>query len=1201
MINHYIHECTAPCIVFCLIAGFLLIPAGAGATTWNVSPVAGGEYANVTSLLDIPALSDGDTIRIWGVDGQTFEGGITIDTPDVLITRWEGSPARPLITNTSHTAPAVTVTADNVTLRGLDISNNRLENEDGAGVCVAGTSWDNHLQGFTVTDCVFSGNAVTGNTPATGSYSSGGAIGCRYVDAALITNTTCADNTAHYGGGAYFIRSFSDTVTNTTFTNNTAEESGGGAYFDRSDYATVTNTTFTNNTAHFGGGAWFCMSTEVTVKNSTFTNNTAPDGGGAFFTTSFFSTVTNCLFENDNNLHTIGSVGMTLSEPNLIESANIIGGPYRGGNVWLRDPAQNISEWGADADFNGICDQSLTIPPDLATDSFPLISGGGTVAFSATPQDAFVYVDGVNSTRTAEDPFYLRVGEHCITLQKDGYIPRDATVTVVAESTVSLDIHLTAIVHPMTWNVSPVAGYGNYSNMSLIPEIGEGDTIRIWGMDGHTYEGGITIDTPDVLITRWEGSPARPLITNTSHTAPAVTVTADNVTLRGLDISNNRLENEDGAGVCVAGPSWDNHLQGFTVTDCVFSGNAVTGNTPATGSYSSGGAIGCRYVDAALITNTTCADNTAHYGGGAYFIRSFSATVTNTTFTNNTAEESGGGAWFYMSPDVTVKNSTFTNNTAPGGGGAFFDTSFFSTVTNCLFENDKNLLTVSSEGMILSKPNLIESTNIIGGPYLGGNVWLRDPAQNISEWGADADFDGICDQSLSFQSLSVQYGTDFFPLVYGGTVAITSTPQDAFVYVDGVNTTRTTDASLYLPVGDHQMTVALRGYVTPANRTVTVTAGTTTTLDFDLVRETGYLEVTSVPDGAAIILDGTDTNTRTNATLADPLPTGDYNVTVTLDGYITPAEEVVTITTGDTTTVNFDLVRETGFLEVTSVPAGAHIFLDGTDTHTLTNATLADPLPTGEYNVTVALDGYLTPENRTVTITAGATTSVSFTPERIPTPIHHGSGGGNSGLSAGAANSLSAGDTVSFAVQNSAFCEVNITAGEPISDILITVGRTTLPSGTDAPPGEIYEYDEILLYHTTDDRIADETLNFTVSKTWLAENDFGPGDVTLYRLHDGVWEELAVRLTGEDAQSCFFTAATPGFSTFAIAAVHGTGAAATLAPAPAPAIAEQAPGTAKPATPTSAAAGPTPTQSPVPYGCAVLAAGLICLMKKRRE
>ena len=139
------------------------------------------------------------------------------------------------------------------------------------------------------------------------------------------------------------------------------------------------------------------------------------------------------------------------------------------------------------------------------------------------------------------------------------------------------------------------------------------------------------------------------------------------------------------------------------------------------------------------------------------------------------------------------------------------------------------------------------------------------------------------------------------------------------------------------------------------------------------------------------------------------------------------------------------------------------------------------PLPTGSYNVTVTTDGYVTPDTRTVAVTTGATKTVSFELERMPTPARDGSGGGYSDLSAGAANGLSA---------------------------------------------------------------------------------------------------------GENADSYYYTAKTPGFSIFAITAEHGT--AAMTPPAIAPAT-------------TPATAGPTPTQSPVPYGCAILAAGLLCLMKIRRE
>ncbi|WP_440956708.1 right-handed parallel beta-helix repeat-containing protein [Methanosarcina sp. Mfa9] len=573
-----------------LLALTLTLPPAA-AQVWNVSYLGGSNYTNVSEILSI---GEGDTIRIWGVEGHTYEGGFTIDKDNVLITHWEGSPARPLITNTSNSAPAVTVTANNVTLQGLNISGNSFEG-NGAGVKVTGTDDDHHLRGFNVTDCVFTGNTVTGQYP----MGCGGAAYLKYVDNSMITNTTFTNNIAEgeYGGGVYFEGSDNAALTDTTFTNNTAKQDGGGALFYISDNAnlmdttftnntatnngggaffwesanaTLTDTTFTNNTAecYNGGGAYFYISDNANLKDMTFTNNTAKqagggayfyisdnanltstaftnntaanygggagfdtsnnanltdtsfennkaedgggvyfwesanatltgmtfknntakqDGGGAYFEilalppqteTTFtnnvaadggspvlsngYATLTdttftnntatnngggiyfksyanavikNCLFDNENNLYAELSTASALNETTSIAGTNIAGGPYLGGNVWLRDPALNISEWGTDVDFDGICDQNLTID-GFGTDAFPLVYGG-TVLVSSTPTDAFVYVDGVNTTRTTNTSIYLSAGEHILELVI-GDLCGNKTVSVEAKTTIQV-------------------------------------------------------------------------------------------------------------------------------------------------------------------------------------------------------------------------------------------------------------------------------------------------------------------------------------------------------------------------------------------------------------------------------------------------------------------------------------------------------------------------------------------------------------------------------------------------------------------------------------------------------------------------------------------------------------------------------------------------------------------------------------------
>ncbi|NLA32194.1 MAG: PKD domain-containing protein, partial [Methanomicrobiales archaeon] len=68
----------------------------------------------------------------------------------------------------------------------------------------------------------------------------------------------------------------------------------------------------------------------------------------------------------------------------------------------------------------------------------------------------------------------------------------------------------------------------------------------------------------------------------------------------------------------------------------------------------------------------------------------------------------------------------------------------------------------------------------------------------------------------------------------------------------------------------------------------------------------GSLTVTSVPAGAAIWLDGTDTNAVTNSTLAS-ITAGEHTITLKLDGYREASEKVV-VEANETTEVHFILV-----------------------------------------------------------------------------------------------------------------------------------------------------------------------------------------------------------------------------------------------------------------------------------------------------
>ncbi len=95
-----------------------------------------------------------------------------------------------------------------------------------------------------------------------------------------------------------------------------------------------------------------------------------------------------------------------------------------------------------------------------------------------------------------------------------------------------------------------------------------------------------------------------------------------------------------------------------------------------------------------------------------------------------------------------------------------------------------------------------------------------------------------------------------------GNITVTSTPPGAKILLDRIDTTQVTPFTFNnVLVGDHDVSVTKDGYVTPSNKSVTVTDGGTVTADFTLVQQTGNISVTSTPSGAKIFLDSVDTYT----------------------------------------------------------------------------------------------------------------------------------------------------------------------------------------------------------------------------------------------------------------------------------------------------------------------------------------------------
>ena len=123
-------------------------------------------------------------------------------------------------------------------------------------------------------------------------------------------------------------------------------------------------------------------------------------------------------------------------------------------------------------------------------------------------------------------------------------------------------------------------------------------------------------------------------------------------------------------------------------------------------------------------------------------------------------------------------------------------------------------------------------------------------------------------------------------------------PEGGMIFIDGEKA-GAAPLELTLPAGERQLKVEMDGYVTVEKQQM-LEAGGKLALDFELVKAVpGTLLITSIPDGAGLLLDGKEIGATP---MEAELPEGEYTVEATMEGY-KKAESRASIISGET----FDL------------------------------------------------------------------------------------------------------------------------------------------------------------------------------------------------------------------------------------------------------------------------------------------------------
>ncbi len=155
-------------------------------------------------------------------------------------------------------------------------------------------------------------------------------------------------------------------------------------------------------------------------------------------------------------------------------------------------------------------------------------------------------------------------------------------------------------------------------------------------------------------------------------------------------------------------------------------------------------------------------DGASHYiignfaMSGTYGIKVNNATnaLTNVTIKNLTVTNWGNGIYFN-----NVKNGRIVNNNVSSNilAGIFLGSSSENIIYNNYFNNVNNFVFT---GMIYNNTwNITKTpgTNIVGGPYIGGNFWAYPNGSGFSNTCSDSNRDGICELNYSLNKNNVDY------------------------------------------------------------------------------------------------------------------------------------------------------------------------------------------------------------------------------------------------------------------------------------------------------------------------------------------------------------------------------------------------------------------------------------------------------------
>lgn len=190
---------------------------------------------------------------------------------------------------------------------------------------------------------------------------------------------------------------------------------------------------------------------------------------------------------------------------------------------------------------------------------------------------------------------------------------------------------------------------------------------------------------------------------------------------------------------------------------------------------------------------------------------------------------------------------------------------------------------------------------------------------------------------------------------------------------------------------------------------------------------------------------------------------------------------------------------------------------------------------TGSKDITFALGSNTAAS--TVSITSGNSSCTAATTNTTTTTTTS-SGGGGGGTTTKSVTKILANQSSTLVFDAASISDITLTAKNTINNAAISVKEGAKPTASSDPAAEadtaVYKYVEISIVNFSNTDVKTASINFKIEASWFSSNDIDPNTVQMRRYFGSEWQKLETAKTLSTSTYTYYTAVTPGFSTFVI-------------------------------------------------------------------